>query len=130
MILGPFYPSLTSTDSGGTGFLSDIQLPFFFGGGGLVGRCAATGEVGAAPLAPLVTGPLEPRWKIVSGGGTGFLLDMLLVFLLWRRRTCWAHDIGRNRLGGAVVTGFDLVRLLWRQSISRILISPQIWFRF
>ena len=58
LITGPLYPSVTSTDSGGTGFLSDIQLPFFFGGGGLVGRCAAKGDSGAAPLAPLVTGPL------------------------------------------------------------------------
>lgn len=110
--------------------MSDIQLPFFFGGGGLVGRCAATGEVGAAPFAALVTGPLEPRLEIVSGGGTGFLLDMLLVFLLWWWRTCRAHDIGRDRLARPVVTGFDLVRLLWRQSVSRILISPQIGLRF
>lgn len=67
---------------------------------------------------------------ILVGGGTGFLLDMLLVFLLWWWRTCRAHDIGRDRLGRAVVSGIDLDNSLWREAISRILISPQIGFRF
>jgi hypothetical protein len=37
------------------------QRSFLRGGGGLVGRCAADGEGGGLPLAPLFTGGLWPR---------------------------------------------------------------------